>query len=69
MTDREKVIKVIEDALSLLKAQGPVAPLVAGRGKSFETAETWWYECGNCGGVLTLYDKYCRKCGREVKWE
>lgn len=52
-----------------LETLDPVKPLVAGRGESFETAETWWYECDNCRGALSLDDKYCRKCGRAVKWD
>lgn len=62
-------LEAIDAGIQALKAQEPANPLVVGRGESFETAEAWWYECGNCGGALTLDDKYCRKCGREVKWQ
>ena len=63
----EQVLK--RDALSLLKEQEAVEPYVAGNGKSFETAETWWYECGNCNKPIDPNDKFCRHCGRKVKWE
>ena len=57
------------DALALLKEQEAVKPYVTGRGESFETAETWWYACGNCHEALDPDDKYCRHCGRQVKWD
>ena len=52
-----------------LKEQEAVEPYVTGRGETFETAETWWYACGNCHEALGVNDKYCRHCGRPVKWE
>lgn len=55
--------------LELLKEQEAVEPYVTGRGETFETAETWWYACGNCHEALDVNDKYCRHCGRSVKWE
>ena len=58
-----------EDALVLLKEQEAVEPYVTGRGETFETVETWWYACGNCHEALDVNDKYCRHCGRPVKWE
>lgn len=61
--------ELLKDALSLLKAQEPVKPLVVGRGESFETAETWWYECGNCNEPIDPNDQYCRHCGRKAKWD
>ena len=61
--------KAMENALALLKEQGAVEPYIAGSGESFETAETWWYECGNCNKPIDPNDKFCRHCGRQVKWE
>ena len=51
-----------------MKEQEAVEPYVTGRGETFETAETWWYACGNCHEALDVNDKYCRHCGRQVKW-
>lgn len=51
-----------------LKEYDAVRPYVTGRGESFETAETWWYACGNCDEALDPNDKYCRHCGRRLKW-
>lgn len=53
----------------LLKERKAVEPYVTGRGETFETAETWWYACGNCHEALDVNDKYCRHCGKPVKWE
>lgn len=66
--DRCEHLMVI-DALELLKAQEPMKPIVTGNGHTFEEAETWWYECGNCNTQIDPSDKYCRKCGRAVEWD
>ena len=55
--------------VELLKEQKAVEPYIAGSGESFETAETWWYECGNCNKPIDPNDKFCRHCGQVVKWE
>ena len=53
----------------LLKEQDAVEPYITGSGESFETAETWWYACGNCNEALDVNDKYCRHCGKPIDWE
>ena len=57
------------EAIESLKEQEAVEPYIAGSGESFETAETWWYECGNCNKPIDPNDKFCRHCGKPVKWE
>lgn len=57
------------DALALLKAQEAVKPFVTGNGRTFEEVETWWYECGNCNKPINPNDRYCRHCGKAVKWD
>ena len=59
----------LEETISLLKEQEPVKPFVTGNGHTFEEAETWWYECGNCNEPIDPNDQYCRHCGKAVKWE
>ena len=59
----------ITDAIAMLKELEAVEPYIAGSGESFETAETWWYECGNCNKPIDPNDKFCRHCGQAVKWE
>ena len=66
---------VIDDALALLKAQEPVAPVR----KSFLVSAPDEYGttppmtiCGACGAWLLTVEpraKYCPNCGRAVKWE
>ena len=28
----------------------------------------WWYVCGECHTTISSGDKFCRECGRAVKW-
>lgn len=57
----------MENALSLLKAQEPIAP------KLIKMYPHDIYECGNCGhrsvGSKDYKAKYCPECGQAVKWE
>jgi hypothetical protein len=48
-----------EMAEELLKERVPVKP-GWNRGKPF---------CGDCGWKIASGDKFCRHCGRPVKWE
>lgn len=61
--------EIKSDILALLKEQEAVEPYITGSGESFETAETWWYECGNCNKPIDPNDKFCRHCGKPVQWE
>ena len=47
----------------LLKEQEAVEPEVEGGGM------TWYFVCGECHGAVDPKDKYCRSCGRGLKWE
>jgi hypothetical protein len=29
----------------------------------------WWYVCGDCGQEIEYHDRFCRWCGRSVKWK
>lgn len=71
------VLDVTNDALELLKAQEPVPVIITGNG-SFGPGV--WCNCGNCGETLIVLRstnteaaskmiRYCRKCGRAVKWD
>ena len=82
MMDREKVIKEFADfvksfakrddtyykglfvsVLDLLKEQEAV--LVVQR----ELMHLLFWCCGSCGVAITHGDKFCRNCGRQVKWD
>lgn len=51
------------DALALLREQEAKAAWY----DSNDLLRYW--HCGHCGVIITHGDKYCRMCGREVKWE
>lgn len=65
--------EVIDDVISLLKAQEPVKPYI-----DYDGQDVW--RCGSCGATLfhlshTQADeneqncvKFCRYCGKAVKW-
>ena len=48
--------------ISLLEKDKPVPAEMEG-GRS-----TWWVVCGDCHGAINDGDRYCRHCGRSVKW-
>lgn len=56
--------KLMQDVLALLKAQEPVEPAIGGNQKS-----CWYYICPICQLDIDKGDKYCRHCGRALKWE
>lgn len=75
MPDREKTIReldritsVLFDALALLKDQEAVEPKKENDGTP-EPWTMWWYVCGDCGQPIDKIDRYCRGCGKQVKWE
>ena len=61
-----------DDFHALLKEQEAVKPV-----RDKKTGRVWL--CGNCGSYVGFedhdendpneFDKYCRECGRAVKWE
>ena len=63
-----------EDMLELLKDQEAVEPYM-----DYDGHDVW--RCGNCGATIfhiehshadedwKSYAKFCRQCGRRVKWE
>ena len=53
------------DALEMLKGQEPVEPI-----RQWDDDETtWWYSCGSCVQAVDCKDKYCRHCGKGLKWD
>lgn len=61
--------ELLTDALSLLKAQEPVEPVIKPIAAKDSTNCTQWYACRDCGASIDPDDKYCRRCGRAVKWD
>ena len=69
-----EVQTIAKDALALLKEQEPVEPTFK---QDYDGIFVW--ACGSCGAYMyhiyegidkaKEYAKYCRQCGRPVKWE
>lgn len=64
--DRDWLLSVYDDALELLKEQGPVKPI---KSKLSFTRGFMWeiWDCGCCGNQLRSFAKYCDQCGKAVK--
>ena len=72
--DKDWLLSVYDDAIALLKEQEAVEP-------TFRQGEdgVFVWACGSCGAYMYhIYDgidkakeyaKYCRQCGKKVKWE
>lgn len=60
--------QLVLDALALLKAQEPVRPRI-GIIHNDDGSKSYFPHCPLDGTTLDEGDKYCRKCGRAVKWE
>lgn len=58
---------IVFDAIALLKEQEPVPPGKQSDGNPGKWA-SWWYVCGICGRGIDYHDRFCRHCGRGVKW-
>lgn len=52
----------------LLKEQEAVEPKKENDRRP-EPWTTWWYACGDCGQPIDKMDRYCRRCGKKVKWK
>ena len=58
----------LEDAVynsrtNKMKEQEPV------HAQKREFAHMWFWCCSSCGVAITEGDKFCRNCGKKVKWE
>lgn len=54
---------VVREIVALLKKQEAKAAWY----DSSEMLRYW--HCGHCGVIITHGDKYCRMCGKAVKWD
>ena len=55
--------QMISDTIALLKEQEKVSV------KQREIMHMLFWCCGSCGVAITYGDKFCRNCGKAVKWE
>ena len=58
--EAEKCLDLAEAEDTLLA--DPVHVVVEGGGSS------WFYVCDECRTILSQSDKFCRECGRRIKW-
>lgn len=58
---------VASDALEILKEKEAVEARKKNDGKP-QPWTSWWYVCGDCGQEIEYHDRFCRWCGRTVKW-
>ena len=54
---------LMQDALALLRKQKPVQVIQR------ESMHMLFWCCGSCGVAITDGDKFCRMCGKAVKWK
>lgn len=53
--------------MRMLKAQEPRDAVIVQNG--IDGSGGWWFQCPNCMMEIEPRDRYCRSCGRAVKWE
>ena len=57
----------LSSAIALLKEKEAVEARKKNDGKP-QPWTSWWYVCGDCGQEIEYHDRFCRWCGRAVKW-
>ena len=55
--------EMMTDAAKALEERIPVETEIEGGGS------TWWYVCGDCHTAVDSADRFCRQCGRPLKWK
>lgn len=69
MTDEEK--KAVSEAIEAMKRASRILEENIGgevnRPRVETSGTTMWFRCG-CGQPVQYGDRYCRMCGRAVKW-
>ncbi len=55
------------EAVELLKEQETVEPIISGM-EEHDGLGSWWYQCGKCEMPIDYGDRFCRHCGKAVKW-
>lgn len=66
---RNRLYALDNDILALLREQEqePVEAITDSECEG--NFGSWWYACGGCHGVIDYKDKFCRHCGKVVKWD
>ena len=61
--------ETIKNIIALLKEQEAVEPQKTPFPDASRSDGSWFYVCGECSKPIDPMDKFCRWCGRAVKWE
>lgn len=64
----ECTLSLHKEVLALLEEQEAVEARKENDGVP-QPWTSWWYVCGDCGQEIDYHDRFCRWCGRSVKWE
>lgn len=51
------------EAAAMMGRMEPTEPEIEG------DQHTWFYVCGECHRPVDQIDRFCRQCGRPLKWE
>ena len=62
-SEKDCVTTLLHDALELLKEREPAKGEM-----TIRYGLTFWI-CNACDTIITEHDKFCRACGRAVKWD
>ena len=60
--------KMVADSIAALKEQWAIKPAIHIVPMTHNDA-LHYYECGACGKPIDARDKYCRECGKRVRWD
>ena len=70
--DYETDAKILAEAADLMRML--LRPYEPAQPKTFKTGVpdghiSWWFVCGFCEYPIDYQDRFCRCCGRPVKWD
>lgn len=58
-----KIGQAITNGITMLKKEQEAVPVI-----QREIMHMLFWCCGSCGVAITEGDKFCRNCGKKVKW-
>ena len=60
---------MVKQILELLESKVPVEPCEHVINEDELSSIRRWYTCGQCKCQVFKYDRYCKNCGKEIKWK
>lgn len=61
--EAETCLKLAEAEEEILRGSEAADAEIEGGGS------TWWYVCGECHTAIDPRDKYCKECGKRIRWK